>query len=80
MNASYLQFDHTQPLQLVLFQPRIHRAIGWDYGLGVNYRPPLSENIVLTTGVSALVPSAGYIDVYNARTLLSGFAGLRLQF
>jgi len=80
VNASYLQFDHTQPLQLVLFQPRIHRAIGWDYGLGVNYRPPLSENIVLTTGVSALVPSAGYIDIYNARTLLSGFAGLRLQF
>jgi len=80
VNASYLQFDHTQPLQLVLFQPSIHRAIGWDFGLGVNYRPPLSENIVLTTGVSALVPGAGYTDVYNARTLLSGFAGLRFQF
>jgi hypothetical protein len=80
LNTSYLQFDHVQPLQLVLFQPTIHRAIGWDFGAGVNYRPPLSENIVLTTGVSALVPSQGYIDVYNGHTLLSGFAGLRLQF
>ena len=80
VNASYLQFDHVQPLQLALFQPSIHRAIGWDFGVGINYRPPLSENIVLTTGISALVPSAGYIDIYNARTLLSGFAGLRLRF
>ncbi len=80
LNASYLQFDHVQPLQLALFQPAIHRGIGWDFGVGMNYRPPLSENIVLTTGISALVPGAGYTDVYNARTLLSGFAGLRLQF
>ncbi len=80
VNASYLQFDHTQPLQIVLFQPNIHRAIGWDFGVGINYRPPLSENIVLTTGFSALVPGAGYTDVYNSRTLLSGFAGLRFQF
>jgi len=80
VNASYLQFDHVQPLQLALFQPSIHRGIGWDFGLGVNYRPPLSENIVLTTGLAALVPGSGYTDVYNAKTLLSGFAGLRLQF
>jgi hypothetical protein len=80
VNASYLQFDHVQPLQLVLFQPAIHRPIGWDFGVGASYRPPLSENIVLTGGISALVPGQGYIDVYNSRTLLSGFAGLRLQF
>ena len=80
VNASYLQFDHTQPLQLVLFQPSLSRSIGMDYGLGINYRPPLSENIVLTTGVSALVPGTGYREIYNSKTLLSGFVGLRLQF
>ena len=80
VNASYLQFDHTQPLQLVLFQPSISRSIGMDFGAGVNYRPPLSENIVLTTGIDALVPGTGYKEIYNPQTLLSGFAGLRFQF
>jgi Carboxypeptidase regulatory-like domain len=80
VNASYLQFDHTQPLQLVLFQPSIGRSVGMDFGAGVNYRPPLSENIVLTTGIDALVPGTGYKEIYNSKTLLSGFAGLRFQF
>lgn len=80
VNASYLQFDHTQPLQLVLFQPSISRSIGMDLGTGINYRPPLSENIVLTAGIDALVPGTGYKEIYNSRTLLSGFAGLRFQF
>lgn len=80
VNASYLQFDHTEPLQLVLFQPSISRSIGMDFGAGVNYRPPLSENIVLTTGIDALVPGTGYKEIYNSRPLLSGFAGLRFQF
>jgi hypothetical protein len=80
VNASYLQFDHTQPLQLVLFQPSIRRSIGMDFGAGVNYRPPLSENIVLTTGIDALVPGTGYKEIYNPQTLVSGFAGLRFQF
>ena len=34
VNASYLQFDHTQPLQLVLFQPSLRRSIGMDFGVG----------------------------------------------
>ena len=34
----------------------MQRSIGTDFGVGVSYRPPLTENIVLTTGVSALVP------------------------
>lgn len=80
VNASYLQFDRTEPLQLVLFQAPIHHSIGTDLGIGINYRPPLSENIVLTTGVSALVPGTGYREIYNSKTLLSGFVGLRLQF
>ena len=80
VNASYLQFDHTQPLQLALFQAPIRHSIGTDLGIGINYRPPLSENIVLTTGISALVPGTGYREIYNSKTLLSGFAGLRLQF
>ncbi|HET8667679.1 MAG TPA: carboxypeptidase-like regulatory domain-containing protein [Terriglobales bacterium] len=80
VNASYLQFDRTEPLQLLLFQSPVHHSIGTDFGLGIVYRPPLTENIVLTTGVSTLVPGTGLREVYNSRTLVSGFVALKLQF
>jgi hypothetical protein len=80
LNASYLQFDHTEPLAYLLFQSPIHRGVGTDFGIGVSYRPPLTENIVLTTGVSALVPDTGLRNIYDSRVLLSAFAKLRVQF
>jgi hypothetical protein len=80
LNASYLQFDRTEPLAYLLFQSPVHRGIGTDFGLGVSYRPPLTENIVLTTGVSALVPDAGLRNIYDSRVLVSAFANLRVQF
>jgi hypothetical protein len=79
-NASYLQFDHTQILETLLFQSSIRRSLGTDFGGGITYRPPLTENIVLTTGVSALVPGTSLRQIYNSRVLISGFAGLRLVF
>lgn len=80
LNANYLQFDHTQTLATLLFQSSIKRSIGQDYGVGITYRPPLTENIVLTTGVSTLVPGTSLRQIYNSRVLVSGFAGLRLVF
>jgi len=80
LNASYLQFDRTEPLAYLLFQSPVHRGIGTDFGIGISYRPPLTENIVLTTGVSALVPDTGLRNIYDSRVLVSAFANLRVQF
>jgi carboxypeptidase family protein len=80
LNASYLQFDRTEPLAYLLFQSPVHRGIGTDFGIGLSYRPPLTENIVLTTGVSALVPDSGLRNIYDSRVLVSAFASLRFQF
>ena len=80
LNASYLQFDRTEPLQTLLFQSKVHRSLGTDLGIGITYRPPLTENIVLTGGVSALVPGTGLRQIYTSRTLVTGFAGLKFQF
>jgi hypothetical protein len=79
-NVSYLQFDRTQVLSNLLFQSNVHRSIGTDSGIGVSYRPPLSENIVITTGVSNLVPGLGLRNIYNSRVLLSAFAKIRFEF
>ncbi len=80
VNANVLSFVHTEPLQLALFQNRIHRGIGADYGTGVIYRPPLSENIIIEAGVSALSPFQGLRDIYTGKTLVSGFALVKFVF
>jgi carboxypeptidase family protein len=80
VNANYLRFDRTEPLELVLFQRPIDHGIGTDFGVGVEYRPPLTENIVLRGGASALVPADGVKQLYNGQTLFSLFANVRFQF
>lgn len=65
-NLNYLRFHHTEPLELLLFQPGIHHEIGWDYGGGVEYRPLLNENIVVAAGASSLIPGLGFKDIYSS--------------
>lgn len=79
-NFNYLRFERTEPLQLLLFQSPIHHAIGEDAGIGVEYRPPLAENIVLTAGAAALQPAQGFKDVYTGRTLFSLFGSAKFTF
>jgi hypothetical protein len=79
-NANYLRFDRTEPLELVLFQRPIDHGIGTDFGVGFEYRPPLSENIVVRGGASALVPAEGLKQIYNGQTLFSLFGNVRFQF
>lgn len=80
VNANYLRFDRTEPLEIVLFQPGIRHSIGADVGVGFEYRPPLSENIVITAGTSGLIPSMGFDEVFNPRSLISAFAKVKFQF
>ncbi|HLK06065.1 MAG TPA: carboxypeptidase-like regulatory domain-containing protein [Candidatus Acidoferrum sp.] len=79
-NFNYLRFDRTEPLEFILLQGRIRHSIGEDYGLGVTYRPPLSENIVITGGASALTPGDGFRDIYGGHTLFSLFTSVRFTF
>ena len=80
VNVSYLQFMRTEALQLLLFQGNIHRPIGYDYNIGVRYRPPLTENFSITAGAAGLTPGQGFRDIYGGKTLFSLFTDIRLQF
>jgi hypothetical protein len=80
LNENLLFFARTDPLELLLFQSNIHTGIGADSGIGLSYRPPLSENIVLTGGVDALAPFQGLRDISTNRTLLAVFANVRFRF
>jgi carboxypeptidase family protein len=79
-NFNFLRFERTEPLEFVLFQPAIRHTIGEDVGVGVEYRPPLTENIVLTGGASALQPGQGFKDIYTGRTQFSLFGSAKFTF
>jgi hypothetical protein len=65
-NLNYLHFHHTESLEEVLFQPNIRKGIGFDYGVGVLYRPFLTENWIIQGGFSSLIPGAGFNDIYTS--------------
>jgi hypothetical protein len=79
-NVNYLRFARTDPLELLLFQAPIRHGIGVDYGVGAQYRPPLTENIVIIGGASALSPGQGFKDIYTGKTLFSLFGVVRFTF
>lgn len=79
-NFNFLRFERTEPLEFLLFQSPIHHTIGEDFGLGVEYRPPLTENIVVTGGASALQPGQGFKDIYTGRTQFSLFGSVKFTF
>lgn len=84
-NFSMLWFDRTNVLEQFLFDGNIDRMIGGDLSTGFEYRPLLSENVMLVGGVSVLVPGLGFRNLYNnfddrVDTLVAGFANLILQY
>ncbi len=79
-NANYLRFARTEPLELLLFQRPIRHGIGTDLSVGLEYRPPLTENITFTGGVSTLIPDKGFQQIYDKKTLVAIFTGVKLQF
>jgi Carboxypeptidase regulatory-like domain len=80
VNFNFLRFMRTEPLEYVLFETPIRHTIGEDFGIGAQYRPPLSENIVLTGGASMLQPGQGFRDIYTGRTLFSVFGSAKFTF
>lgn len=79
-NVNYIRFHRTEPLELILFQAPIRHSVGVDYSMGFQYRPPLSDNIVILLGVSSLQPGQGFRDIYTGKTLWSIFTNVRFLF
>jgi hypothetical protein len=67
-NVNYLRFHRTESLEYVLFQNRIRHDIGWDYSVGVAYRPFLINNVTVTFGASTLQTGRGFRDIYTDRS------------
>ena len=84
-NLNFLWFDQTEVLEQFVFQDGIHPFIGTDFSIGSEYRPLLNNNVIFTSGISALVPGAGFRDLYDplvgrVNTLVGAFAELALTY
>jgi hypothetical protein len=68
LNVNYIWINDTEPIKQVLFTQHASNDIGLDASLGFQWRPLLTENIIITAGCGFLVPGEGYKDIYRANT------------
>ena len=47
----------------------IHHDVGFDLSLGIQYRPLLTDNIIISAGFGTLIPGQGYKDIYRTTTI-----------
>ncbi|MBI3845891.1 MAG: hypothetical protein HY292_14755 [Planctomycetes bacterium] len=80
VNLNWSRFVNTEPLQLVLNQNDVHQEIGWDLSLGVEYRPLLSDNVILQAGTAAFFPGRGFRDILTPSVLYQGFVAVILTY
>ena len=68
LNVNYIWMAETEPIKRVLMTNKVGNEVGWDCSLGFQYRPLLTNNIIMTAGAGFLVPGQGYKDIYRAST------------
>jgi hypothetical protein len=76
----WLRFVDTSSLEVQFGKNSIGSDIGLDGALAAQYRPFGIDNIVLTGGVSALVPGNGLRDIAGGATLLGVFVAATFTF
>ena len=68
INANYVRFMETEPLKTALLTDKVDSELGYDFSLGFQYRPLLTDNIIISTGFGTLIPGTGYRDIYKTST------------
>jgi hypothetical protein len=84
-NASLLWFDKTAVLERYTFDGALDREIGADLSTGIEYRPLLSNNVIVTAGLMGLIPGRGFKQLYSrlngeVNPLAAGFVELILTY
>jgi hypothetical protein len=76
MNVNYVRTIDTATTELVLFTNRASNDFALDCSAGFQWRPLLTDNIIVTAGAGFLIPRWGYKDIYQANTKpVFGFPG-----
>lgn len=64
-NLNYLRFMNTSSLAVLRNQEIIKKDIGWDVSAGFQYRPFMSQNVILNVSAGALVPGKGMKQLFD---------------
>lgn len=67
-NVNYVRFVDTNPLKTALLTDKIDDEVGWDLSLGFQYRPLLTDNVIVSAGFGTLLPGRGYRDLFRTTT------------
>ncbi len=65
LNLNYIRFMDTETLEYALMTQEVNNNFGWDLSTGFQYRPLLTDNIIISAGVGVLLPMSGYKDIYQ---------------
>lgn len=74
VNVNYISLVDTDTIQTALLANNVANDMGWDFSIGFQYRPLLTDNIIISAGFGALLPGSGFTDIYQSNTdLVAGF-------
>jgi hypothetical protein len=62
----YLRFDKTETLEFLLQAADIDKSIGLELFAGTQYRPFLTNNVILQAGGGVLFPDDGFARIYDS--------------
>jgi hypothetical protein len=69
VNVNYIRTITTEPTELVLFTNRASNDFALDCSAGFEWRPFLTENVIITAGAGFLIPRWGYKDIYRTNAV-----------
>ncbi len=69
VNVNYIRTVSTDVTRLVEFTNHASNDFGLDCSAGFEWRPLLTENIIVTAGAGFLVPRWGYKEMFRANTV-----------
>jgi hypothetical protein len=84
-NCNFLWFDSVEVLRTFTFDRGIDSRIGTDISSGYEYRPLLSNNVVMVFGVATLIPGGGFKALFDRKDNsvnppISAFVQMNLAF
>ncbi|WP_375290535.1 hypothetical protein [Qipengyuania sp.] len=75
-NANHLWFADTTTLQVLRNEGSIPRDIGWDLSMAAIWRPKATQNIVARLSAAALLPGAGFQDLFTDRSRSDAYVSI----
>ena len=65
LSANYIRFVTTEPIKTALLTNQVDEEFGIDLGVGFQWRPLLTDNIICSLGCGVLLPGSGFDDIYR---------------